>query len=105
MASGLRTIRLKTDHGTHAIDDRHIVTASWNADTFIIHPDDPLSARLVTEYAWAIKNGPCDMEAKSRTELTADAENFYLTWLIEAREKGRIVHSKGATRTIKRDFC
>jgi hypothetical protein len=45
------------------------------------------------------------MEAKSRTELTADAENFYLTWLIEAREKGRVIHSKGATRIIKRDFC
>jgi len=45
------------------------------------------------------------MEAKGRTELTADADNFYLTWLIEAREKGRLVHSKGATRVIKRDFC
>ena len=105
IASGLRTIRLKTDHGTHSIDDRHIVTSSWNADTFIIHPDDPLSARLITEYAWAIKSGPSDMEAKGRTELTADAENFYLTWQIEAREHGRIVHSKGATRAIKRDFC
>lgn len=105
IATGLRTIRLKTDHGTIAIDDRAIVTSSWNADTFIIHPDDPLSARLVTEYAWAVRSGPSDMEAKSRTELTADADNFYLTWLIEAREQGRIVHSKGATRTIKRDFC
>lgn len=105
IATGLRTIRLKTDHGTIAVDDRAIVTSSWNADTFIIHPDDPLTARLITEYAWAVRSGPSDMEAKSRTELTADADNFYLTWLIEAREQGRIVHSKGATRTIKRDFC
>jgi len=105
ITTGLRTIRLKTDHGTHRIDDRDIVTSSWNADTFVIHPDDPLTARLVTEYAWAVKSGPSDMEAKSRTELIADAENFYLTWQIEAREQGRIVHSKGATRAIKRDFC
>ena len=105
IATGLRTIRLKTDHGTYAINDRDIVTSSWNTDTFIIHPDDPLSARLITEYAWAVRSGPSDMEAKGRTELTADAENFYLTWRIEAREQGRIVHSKGATRTIKRDFC
>jgi hypothetical protein len=105
IATGLRTIRLKTDHGTYAINDRDIVTSSWNTDTFIIHPDDPLSARLITEYAWAVRSGPSDMEAKGRTELTADAENFYLTWRIEACEHGRIVHSKGATRTIKRDFC
>lgn len=105
LATGLRTIRLKTDHGTHSIDDRGITTSSWNTDTFTIHPDDPLTAKLVTEYAWAIKSGPSDMEAKGRTELTADQENFYLTWLIETREKGRLVHSKGATRVIKRDFC
>lgn len=105
IATGIRTIRLKTDGGTHSIDDRGIVTSSWNTDTFAIHPDDPLTAKLVTEYAWAIRSGPSDMEAKGRTELTADAENFYLTWLIEARENGRIVHSKGASRTIKRDFC
>jgi hypothetical protein len=105
IATGLRTIRLKTDHGSHAIDDRKIVTSSWNADTFIIHPEDPLTAKLITEYAWAVKSGPSDMEAKSRTELTADADNFYLTWQIETREQGRIVHSNGATRAIKRDFC
>lgn len=105
IASGLRTIRLRTDHGRHSIDDRDIVTSSWVADTFIIHPDDPLTAKLITEYAWAVKSGPSDMEAKSRTELTADTGKFYLTWQIEVQEQGRIVHSKGATRTIKRDFC
>lgn len=105
IASGIRTIRLKSDGGTQAIDDRGIVTSSSNTDTFTIHPDDPLSAKLVTEYAWAIRSGPSNMEAKGRTELTADAANFYLTWLIETREGDRIVHSKGATRSIKRDFC
>ncbi|MBK1868203.1 CocE/NonD family hydrolase [Aestuariivirga sp. YIM B02566] len=105
LGSGIRTIKLRSDGGTQSIDDRGIVTSSWNNDTFFIHPDDPLSAKLVTEYAWAIRSGPSDMEAKSRTELTADAGNFYLTWQIEAREKGRVIHSKGATRTIKRDFC
>jgi hypothetical protein len=105
IATGLRTIKLKTDHGRHVIDDRDIVTSSWNADTFVIHPEDPLTAKLITEYAWAVKSGASDMEAKSRTELTADTDNFYLTWQIEAREQGRIVHSNGATRILKRDFC
>lgn len=105
VATGLRTIRLKTDHGKQAIDGRGIVTSSWNADTFSIHPDDPLTAKLVTEYAWAIRSGPADMEARSRTEFTADAENFYLTWQIEAREQDRVIHSKSAKRVIKRDFC
>ncbi|CAN5466331.1 CocE/NonD family hydrolase [soil metagenome] len=105
IATGMRTIRLLTDNGVQTIDDRHITTASWNSDTFSIHPDDPLSARLVTEYSWSLKSGDADVETRSRTEFTADAENFHLTWRIEARERERIVHSRQTTRLISRDYC
>jgi len=37
IASGIRTIRLKSDGGTHAIDDRGIVTSSSNTDTFTMY--------------------------------------------------------------------
>ena len=91
--------------GTTRLDDRGIVTASSSSDTFTIHPDDPLSAKLVSEYRWSMRSGEADTEARSRTELTADRENFYLTWRIEALEGGRIIHSKQATRKFTRDFC
>ena len=104
-ATGIRTVRLVTDFGGAHIEDRNIVTASSAADTFTMHPDDPLSAKLVSEYCWAMKSGDADVEARSHTEFTADRENFHLTWRIEALEGGRIVHSKQATRKIKRDYC
>ena len=50
-------------------------------------------------------SGEADTEARSRTEFSADRENFYLTWRIEALQGGRIIHSKQATRKIPRDFC
>jgi putative CocE/NonD family hydrolase len=105
VGTGMRTITLVSDHGRHSIDDRAIVIASFNRDEFTIHPDDPLSAKLVTEYQWAIKSGEADTEARSTTELTADETHFHLTWRIEAREGGKLVHSNGATRKIPRDFC
>lgn len=105
LATGVRTIRLLNDAGTVRLDDRGIVTASSSNDTFTIKPDDPLSAKLVSEYRWSMRSGDAETEARSRTELTADRENFYLTWRIEALEGERIIHSKQATRKFPRDFC
>jgi hypothetical protein len=105
LATGIRTVRLLNDAGSVRLDDRDIVTASSSSDTFTIHPDDPLSARLVSEYRWSMKSGGADTEARSRTEFSADRESFYLTWRIEALEGGRIIHSKQASRKFPRDFC
>ncbi len=102
--TGLRSIELFSDHGRTFILDRHIETASKVTDSFHILPDDPLSARLVQEYSWAVRSGEADTRAVSRTELTADADFFYLTWRIEAYERERIVHTAAATKKIKRDF-
>jgi hypothetical protein len=105
IGTGIRTIRLETDFGAWRIDDRGIEGSARNLDIFTIHPQDPLSARLVTEYHWSIKSGPADTSGLARTELTADAKRFYLTWRIEAREADRIVFTNGRTRRIPRDYC
>jgi hypothetical protein len=105
LSTRMRTIKLCTDYGAWRIEDRNIEGSAVNADTFFIHPDDPLSARLVTEYNWSTKSGPADTSGFARTELTADAQNFYLTWRVEARDGDRIVHSHGRKRTIPRDCC
>ena len=66
---------------------------------------DPLSAKLVTEYRWEIASGEAETEAMARTELTADEMHFFLSWRLEARERGRLVHSALATQRIRRDFA
>ncbi len=104
LASGLRRITLRSDHGRTRIEDRGIETASGVTDTFEIRPDDPLSARLVTHYRWAVRSGDADTEVRAETALSADDTDFHLTWRLEARESGKIVFSSGATRRISRDF-
>jgi putative CocE/NonD family hydrolase len=105
VGSGVQTIELASDHGRHRYDDRGITVSSGVTDTLTIHPEDPLSARLVTEYRWAIASGEADTESIARTELTADATHFDLSWRLEARERGKLVHSASATRRIRRDFA
>ena len=105
LATGFRAIRLVSNFGAWRILDRNITCSGHGSDTFTIHPDDPLSARLVTEYHWSFSSGPADVSGLSRTVLTADAQNFLLNWQMEVREAGQIVHSSSRASAIPRDFC
>jgi predicted acyl esterase len=105
VGSGLQTIALTSDHGGKRYDDRGITVSSANSDTMSIRGEDPLSATLVTEYRWAIASGGADTEASARTELMADETHFSLSWRLEARERGKLIHSASATRRIRRDFA
>ena len=104
VGSGVETIALVSDHGRVRYDDRAITVSSSNHDTMSIRADDPLSAKLATEYRWAVESGQARTESFARTELTADETHFSLSWRIEARERGKLVHSASATRRIRRDF-
>jgi putative CocE/NonD family hydrolase len=105
VGAGTQTIALSSDGGRFRYDDRGIATSQFNADTFTIRPDDPLSACLRTEYRWAVQSGEADTEARAVTELTADETSFLLSWRLEARERGKLVHSASATKRIRRDFA
>lgn len=105
VGSGMQTIALVSDHGRTRYDDRGITVYSSNSDTMRIRSDDPLSACLVTEYRWAIQSGEADIDNRAWTELTADETHFNLSWRLEARERGKLVHSAAATRRIRRDFA
>lgn len=105
VASGMQTIALVSDHGRVRYDDRAITVSSFNRDTMSIRGDDPLTATLVTEYRWAVLSGEADIDNLAVTELTADETHFSLSWRIEARERGKLVHTASATRRIRRDFA
>ena len=105
LATGVRTIRLAIDYGSWHLPDRNISGASKGSDTFTIHPEDPLSAKLVSEYSWSLNSGPADVSGLARTMLTADHTNFHLSWHFEASEGGEIRHRAGNTLLIPRDFC
>ncbi len=105
VGSGLHRVTLVSDHGTCSIDDRNIVSSSRVTEISEIREGDPLSARTVNTYVWAIKSADADYEAESRTELTADTKHFFLTWSVEAKEQGKCVHRISDTHKIPRDFC
>ena len=105
LGTGIRTIALTSDFGAWRIDDRGIEGSAISSDVFTIHPADPLSAKLCSEYRWSMHSGEADASGTARTELTADARNFHLTWHVEVRDAGKPIFSRGHTNLIPRDFC
>ncbi len=105
LGTGVRTIRLAIDYGSWRLHDRNISGASKGSEVFTIHPDDPLSAKLVTQYDWSMTSGPADVSGSARTELTADTTHFRLSWQVDVYEGGQSVHHANNTLLIPRDFC
>jgi len=103
VGSGVRTLTLTSDYGLTRYEERGVEVAKRSRDRFSIHPDDPLTARLQTEYVWTIRTASSDVETRTVTELGADEAHFHLSWRIETREAGRLTRSRGRTRRIPRD--
>lgn len=103
LATGVRAIRLVSDYGETTLLDRAIATASRGEDTFTIHPDDPLTARLVSRYAWSMRSGPADVSGVAQTELTADESHYHLVWEVAAHEAGREVFRRARRLKIPRE--
>jgi putative CocE/NonD family hydrolase len=104
VGSGVRTITLFTDYGNTALPEYGIVTNMVGTDVFQIRNGDPLSAVAQTEWVSGVQSGDADVEATARTRLTSDAESFYLEWNVVTRERGKVVHETGDTKTIRRDY-
>jgi hypothetical protein len=70
---------------------------------YSIVDDDPLSATVTAE--WNIEVGRDDWQTslQTRSVMSADAESFLLTNVLDAYEHGRRVFSKTWSKTIPRD--
>ncbi|MFO1091246.1 MAG: CocE/NonD family hydrolase [Hyphomicrobiales bacterium] len=104
IGTGLRTITLDADFGESLIEDRAIAVGSKALDVFTIHPDEPLSAKLVSRYEWTFRSGPADVSGSAQTQLTSDAQNFHVTWEVIAKEGEAEVFRRRRTRTIPRSL-
>ncbi|AGT11170.1 CocE/NonD family hydrolase [Paracoccus aminophilus] len=67
-----------------------------------IHPDDPLSARYVLEQSYVMGREGWQSHIETRTEMTSDAGNFYLTGWLTAHLEGEEVARRDWSQVIAR---
>jgi len=72
-------------------------------DTFLIHPEDPLSARGEVTSIAGYGRGDWQVETHGRTVLTATATSFEIEATLDAYEGGVRVFAKNWKVSIPRD--
>jgi putative CocE/NonD family hydrolase len=104
VGTGLQTIELFADYGRVRLTDTGIIAESTCRETFLIHPADPLSARLDSAWFIAFESAGAAATIDATVTLRADRESFHLSWTLLVKEAGEVVHERAETQRIPRDF-
>ncbi len=105
LATGEITCRLWQDEGRV----RHLeldgwTTASTREETYRIHPDDPLSARLDIIWTEEVSRGDWQVTSRTRTRMHATKTHFILKGELEAYLGNEEVYRQTWDEEIPRDF-
>ncbi|MWD27235.1 CocE/NonD family hydrolase [Aquicoccus sp. SCR17] len=103
MGSGLVTLEIMDDFGRRRDSDHGLESGSVAREWWVIHPDDPLSARGRTH--WTEESGRGDWQVRTETfaEMWSDATHFHLTGRVEAWAGEELVYARDVEDRIPRD--
>jgi predicted acyl esterase len=102
-ATGTVTVTVVNDFGAERDLAHGLETGSETKETWIIHPDDPLSARGDITWTQTLSRDAWSVRTETASSMWCDAENFYLTGRIEAFEGNSLVFSRDFAETVPRD--
>lgn len=103
MGSGLVTLEIVDDFGRRRDSDHGLESGGVAREWWVIHPDDPLSARGRTHWTAELGRGDWQVRTETYSEMWADRENFYLTGRLEAWSGEELVYSRDVEERIPRD--
>ncbi len=86
-------------HKTSGLETDSRVTHSH-----FIKPDDPLSARTEAAWEFETRRGDWHVSTRSKSVMTCDAKNFYLSAELETFENGESVVQRSWQETFPRDL-
>jgi uncharacterized protein len=104
VVTGLVELKDFTDHGNRLFLNNGLEYDSMTTKTFTIKDGDPLSAKQRCEWTIKMRRGEMDTRVETDSLMTADAEKFYVTNIINAYEKDTRVFSKAWIFTVERDL-
>jgi hypothetical protein len=83
-----------SDNGCTRLTDTGLEVYSQLEDHFSIIEDDPLSARASSTGEMGLRRGDWEVRANTRSVMTADADHFYVTNVLDAYEGNVRVFNK-----------
>jgi putative CocE/NonD family hydrolase len=101
--TGMVSLNIVDDFGEKRDSDHGLVTGGIARETWIIDPNDPLSARGQTHWTESLSRNEWSVRTETFTSMRSDAENFHLTGRIEAYEGEKLVFERDFEEKIGRD--
>jgi putative CocE/NonD family hydrolase len=101
--TGMTTLAILDDFGEVRDLDHGLVNGSVVRETWSIHPDDPLSAKMETHWTQTLSRGDWSVRTETFSRMSSDAEAFHLTARIEAYEGEQLVFERDFIDVIPRD--
>ena len=103
MKTGEISLEIIDDFGVRRDLVHGLISGSVARELWTIHPDDPLSARGQTHWTEMMERDGIVLRTETFTEMSSDANNFYLAGRIEAYEGEELFYSKDVSETVPRD--
>jgi uncharacterized protein len=103
-ATGVTRLEIVDDFGTQLIKDIDLTIGGVGRETYSIHPDDPLSAKMETHWTETRKRGTWDIRTETYGRLTASATHWQVWGKIDAFEGKKLVFSKEFNEKIPRQL-
>jgi putative CocE/NonD family hydrolase len=101
--TGMVSLNIVDDFGEKRDSDHGLVTGGIARETWIIDPNDPLSAHGQTHWTESLSRNEWSVRTETFTSMRSDAENFHLTRRIEAYEGEKLVFERDFEEKIRRD--
>lgn len=93
-----------SDEGERVLPMNRIRHGSVNKNTYTIKSGDPLSAHVQCEWEMTIAREGWETKVITHSEMTSDADKFYLTNTINAIYNGEEIFTKTWKKDILRDY-
>lgn len=97
-------LRVIDDRGAMRLDDIDLTTRARAVERYGAKPGDFSSPTGETEWVRTFERGDWRIETRTRTRLTSDRDNFYLTAELDAWENGARIRCLSWNETIPRDM-
>ncbi|GGH18229.1 hypothetical protein SAMN05444007_10146 [Cribrihabitans marinus] len=103
LATGVETTTRAMDTGTHRHLHTGLTVGYGNTDTYRIHPDDPTTATMTSQWRKRYARGDWMAELETTVTMRALRDAWHVTARLEARDADGMVLVRDWDETIPRD--
>lgn len=104
LQTGETRYRIISDTGEDEMPNHGLCTRHIRDETWIINPNDPLSARATATYTSSFRRGHWSVKTIAQTTLRCDEATYYLSATVSAFECDVLTHERSWETEVGRDW-